>query len=75
MLVVTIFRDPDFMYLQPSSTLSLDMDKVALVFNTVFIPMLNSIYSLRNREVKEALKNAVGSSSQAYVLVIFQKGL
>ncbi|XP_032751296.1 olfactory receptor 1444 [Rattus rattus] len=45
-----------FMYLQPSSGQSMDTDKIASVFYTVVIPMLNPlIYSLRNREVKSAL--------------------
>ncbi|EHA98809.1 Olfactory receptor 5B21 [Heterocephalus glaber] len=45
-----------FMYLQPSSGESMDTDKIASVFYTVVIPMLNPlIYSLRNKEVKSAL--------------------
>ncbi|XP_036912444.1 olfactory receptor 1044-like [Sturnira hondurensis] len=49
-----------FMYFQPSSNHSMDTDKVASVFYTVFIPMLNPlIYSLRNKDVKDALKKAV----------------
>ncbi|XP_072648156.1 olfactory receptor 5F1 [Canis lupus baileyi] len=47
-----------YTYLRPSSSYSLDKDKVASVFYTVVIPMLNPlIYSLRNREVKKALWN------------------
>ncbi|XP_053109654.1 olfactory receptor 1038-like [Hemicordylus capensis] len=46
-----------FMYLQPSTTHSLGTDKIASVFYTLVIPMLNPlIYSLRNKEVKDALK-------------------
>uniref|UniRef100_A0A8B9P846 Olfactory receptor n=1 Tax=Apteryx owenii TaxID=8824 RepID=A0A8B9P846_APTOW len=46
-----------FMYLRPSSSYSLNSDKVVSVFYTVVIPMLNPlIYSLRNKEVKDALK-------------------
>uniref|UniRef100_H0XRE2 Olfactory receptor n=2 Tax=Otolemur garnettii TaxID=30611 RepID=H0XRE2_OTOGA len=58
MLAVTIFYGTlIFMYLQPSSSHSLDTDKMASVFYTVIIPMLNPlIYSLRNKDVKEALK-------------------
>nr|XP_023419198.1 LOW QUALITY PROTEIN: olfactory receptor 1044-like [Cavia porcellus] len=42
MLAVTIFYGTlIFMYLQPSSTHSLDTDKAASVFLTVLIPMLN----------------------------------
>ncbi|XP_053416198.1 olfactory receptor 5B3-like [Nycticebus coucang] len=49
-----------FMYLQPSSAHSMDIDKMASVFYTMVIPMLNPvIYSLRNKEVKSAFKKAV----------------
>ncbi|XP_008562136.1 PREDICTED: olfactory receptor 5L1-like [Galeopterus variegatus] len=51
-----------FIYCQPSSGNGGDTDKVATVFYTVVIPMLNPlIYSLRNRDVKDALTNVVGS--------------
>ncbi|XP_049993339.1 olfactory receptor 5B3-like [Alexandromys fortis] len=44
-----------FMYLQPSSSHSMDTDKIASVFYTMIIPMLNPlVYSLRNKEVKSA---------------------
>ncbi|KAL1787359.1 olfactory receptor 5B2-like [Sigmodon hispidus] len=44
-----------FMYLQPSSSHSMDTDKVISVFYTMVIPMLNPlVYSLRNKEVKNA---------------------
>ncbi|XP_008692387.1 olfactory receptor 5B21 [Ursus americanus] len=54
---VTIFYGTIiFMYLQPSSSQSMDTDKIASVFYSVVIPMLNPlIYSLRNNEVKNAL--------------------
>ncbi|XP_003421462.1 olfactory receptor 5B2-like [Loxodonta africana] len=46
-----------FMYLQPSSSHSMDMDKMASVFYAIVIPMLNPVvYSLRNKEVKSAFK-------------------
>ncbi|XP_003421392.3 olfactory receptor 5B12-like [Loxodonta africana] len=46
-----------FMYLQPSSSHSMDTDKMASVFYTMIIPMLNPlVYSLRNKEVKSAFK-------------------
>nr|XP_060460457.1 olfactory receptor 8H1-like [Panthera onca] len=45
-----------FTYLKPSKSYSLGKDQVASVFYTIVIPMLNPlIYSLRNREVKNAL--------------------
>ncbi|XP_045872372.1 olfactory receptor 8K3-like [Meles meles] len=44
-----------FMYVQPESSHSSDTDKVASVFYTLVIPMLNPlIYSLRNKDVKYA---------------------
>ncbi|XP_077175173.1 olfactory receptor 5D18-like [Paroedura picta] len=49
-----------FMYCQPNTTHSLDTDKIASVFYTMVIPMLNPmIYSLRNKEVKVAFKRLV----------------
>nr|XP_020661691.1 olfactory receptor 1019-like [Pogona vitticeps] len=58
LVAVTIFYGTTvFMYLRPSSSYSMDQDKWASVFYTVVIPMLNpSIYSLRNKEVKNALR-------------------
>ncbi|XP_076971159.1 olfactory receptor 5AK2-like [Tamandua tetradactyla] len=55
---VTIFYGTLFyMYLQPRSNNSQDNMKVASIFYGIVIPMLNPlIYSLRNKEVKEALK-------------------
>ncbi|XP_004621706.2 olfactory receptor 5W2-like [Sorex araneus] len=51
-----------FMYFRPSSSYSMDTDKMASVFYTVVIPMLNPlIYSLRNKDVKCALKKAMGT--------------
>ncbi|XP_070282402.1 olfactory receptor 5AP2-like [Myotis yumanensis] len=51
-----------FMYFRPSTSYSMDTDKMASVFYTVVIPMLNPlIYSLRNKDVKGALKKAVGT--------------
>ncbi|XP_074985094.1 olfactory receptor 5J3-like [Caretta caretta] len=45
-----------FTYLQPSSASSLERDQVISVFYTMVIPMLNPlIYSLRNKEVKDAM--------------------
>ncbi|XP_037670871.1 olfactory receptor 5L1-like [Choloepus didactylus] len=50
-----------FFYCRPSSDYSLESDKVATVFYTVVIPMLNPlIYSLRNKDVKAALRKMAG---------------
>nr|XP_019568956.1 PREDICTED: olfactory receptor 8U9-like [Rhinolophus sinicus] len=75
MLAVTIFYGTlIFMYLQPSSNHSLDTDKMASVFYTVFIPMLNPlIYSLRNKEVKEALKKVIINRNEALVFMKLKK--
>nr|XP_004016874.4 olfactory receptor 5B12-like [Ovis aries] len=55
-----------FMYLQPSSHHSRSTDKIASVFYAIVIPMLNPlIYSLRNKEVKSALKKAVGKAKSS----------
>ncbi|XP_014716659.3 olfactory receptor 5P1-like [Equus asinus] len=48
-----------FIYVMPKSSYSTDQNKVVSLFYTVVIPMLNPlIYSLRNRDVKEALRKA-----------------
>ena len=75
MLAVTIFYGTlIFMYLQPSSQHSLDTDKMASVFYTVIIPMLNPlIYSLRNKDVKNALKKIITNKNLASVFTTFKK--
>ena len=56
--VVTVFYGTlIFMYVQPESSHSFDTDKMASIFYTLVIPMLNPlIYSLRNKDVKYALQ-------------------
>ncbi|KAM4848572.1 olfactory receptor 5AP2 [Urocitellus parryii] len=58
LMAVTIFFGTIlFMYLRPTSSYSMEQDKVVSVFYTVVIPMLNPlIYSLKNKDVKEALR-------------------
>uniref|UniRef100_A0A667HM72 Olfactory receptor n=1 Tax=Lynx canadensis TaxID=61383 RepID=A0A667HM72_LYNCA len=49
-----------FTYCRPSSGNSMDTDKVATVFYTVVIPMLNPlIYSLRNKDVKKHSRKCI----------------
>ncbi|XP_020042787.2 olfactory receptor 8K1 [Castor canadensis] len=56
-VVVVFYGTLLFIYLQPKSSHTFDVDKMASVFYTVVIPMLNPlIYSLRNKEVKDAVK-------------------
>uniref|UniRef100_A0A7N9D1M5 Olfactory receptor n=1 Tax=Macaca fascicularis TaxID=9541 RepID=A0A7N9D1M5_MACFA len=46
-----------YIYALPRSSYSFDTDKIVSTFYTVVFPMLNPmIYSLRNKDVKEALK-------------------
>ena len=57
MVVVVFYGSLLFMYMQPNSTHSFDTDKMASVFYTLVIPMLNAfIYSLRNKEVNSAFQ-------------------
>ncbi|XP_006876551.1 PREDICTED: olfactory receptor 5AN1-like [Chrysochloris asiatica] len=54
--VILFYGSSTFVYLCPSSDYSLSQSKLASVVYTVVIPMLNPlIYSLRNKEIKDAL--------------------
>ncbi|XP_029437364.1 olfactory receptor 1F1-like [Rhinatrema bivittatum] len=61
LVVVTLyFGTTMFMNFRPSSSYSLTKDKVASVMYTILAPMFNPfIYSLRNNEVKGALRRAI----------------
>ncbi|XP_008834407.1 olfactory receptor 5G3-like [Nannospalax galili] len=49
-----------FIYVRPSATSSLNINKVISLFYTVMIPTLNPlIYSLRNKEVKDAFRRTL----------------
>ncbi|XP_072471785.1 olfactory receptor 8G1-like [Notamacropus eugenii] len=51
------FGSVAFMYLQPSSVSSMEQGKVSSVFYSILVPMMNPlIYSLRNKDVKIAMK-------------------
>ncbi|XP_044536633.1 olfactory receptor 1038-like [Gracilinanus agilis] len=75
MVAVTIFYGTlIFMYLQPRSNHSLDTDKMTSVFYTTVIPMLNPlIYSLRNKEVKEAVRKILGNAWSVVYLRLLGK--
>ncbi|XP_059587738.1 olfactory receptor 6F1-like [Alligator mississippiensis] len=58
--IVTVwFGSIIFLYVKPAAPNSLDTNKLINSFNTIITPLLNPfIYTLRNREVKRALRKA-----------------
>ncbi|KAM5298389.1 olfactory receptor 2C1-like [Ctenodactylus gundi] len=62
-MVVSLFYGPVIsMYVQPSATTSQDKDKVMSLFYSLVTPMLNPfIYTLRNKDVKGAMKRLLVS--------------
>ncbi|XP_007952076.1 olfactory receptor 5B3-like [Orycteropus afer afer] len=59
-----------FMYIQPSSSHSMDTDKMASVFYTMIIPMLNPlVYSLRNKDVQSAFKKVAEKAKLSLCLI------
>nr|XP_008519323.1 PREDICTED: olfactory receptor 8B12-like [Equus przewalskii] len=58
--VSIFFGSGAFMYLKPPSVLPLEQGKVSSLFYTIVVPMFNPlIYSLRNKDVKFALKKTL----------------
>ena len=63
MVVIIFYGTIIFMYLQPAKSRSKDQGKFVSFFYTVVTPMLNPlIYTLRNKEVKAALKKFMGKT-------------
>ncbi|XP_007520728.1 olfactory receptor 8B8-like [Erinaceus europaeus] len=59
-VVALFFGSGAFMYLKPSSAGSMDQGKISSVFYTNVIPLMNPlIYSLRNKDVKLALRKTL----------------
>ncbi|KAM9677436.1 olfactory receptor 9S13-like [Trichechus inunguis] len=57
--VCLFFGTVFFMYAQPSAIFTMEQSKVVSIFYTIIIPMLNPlIYSLRNKDVKQALRRS-----------------
>ncbi|XP_029435415.1 olfactory receptor 1019-like [Rhinatrema bivittatum] len=59
-VVMLFYGTGGFMYMQPTSSYSENKDSAIAIFYTVITPMLNPIiYSLRNKEIKEALRKMI----------------
>ncbi|XP_035748261.1 olfactory receptor 1052-like [Egretta garzetta] len=71
LLTVTLFYVPaGLSHMQPGSRYSLEMEKVTAVFYTLMVPLLNPlIYSLRNKEVKDALQKTTANNVLASCLL------
>ncbi|XP_072494326.1 olfactory receptor 5G9-like [Notamacropus eugenii] len=58
--VTILYRTLFFIYVRPNSSCSMDTNKLVSVFYTSVTPMLNPlIYSLRNKEVKDAIHRTI----------------
>ncbi|XP_062992992.1 olfactory receptor 10A4-like [Elgaria multicarinata webbii] len=65
LIVVSLFYGTvTFTYVRPKSVYSLDSDRILSLLYTVVTPTFNPIiYSLRNKEIKAALKKAIGKKA------------
>ncbi|XP_075404201.1 olfactory receptor 5B12-like [Tenrec ecaudatus] len=55
-----------FAYLKPSSGNYMDLDKLASMFYSIILPMLNPlVYSVRNKEVKSAFIKVIGKAKSS----------
>ncbi|KAK7801535.1 hypothetical protein U0070_003760 [Myodes glareolus] len=74
--VTLLYGSVAFSYIQPSSQYSMEQEKVSAVFYTLVIPMLNPlIYSLRNKDVKEAAKSNLSFCDVCYSTIFAPKML
>ncbi|XP_065768115.1 putative olfactory receptor 2B8 [Muntiacus reevesi] len=65
-VVSLFFGTAIYVYFQPSSNNSQDQDKFMSLFYTIIIPMTNPlIYTLRNRDVKGAMKKVLWKDSDS----------
>ncbi|XP_030043011.1 olfactory receptor 1019-like [Microcaecilia unicolor] len=59
-IVLIFYGTATVVYMSPSSMFTPEQDKMFALLYTVIIPMLNPlIYSMRNKEVKNALRNLI----------------
>ncbi|XP_029437385.1 olfactory receptor 6N1-like [Rhinatrema bivittatum] len=74
-VVLIYFGTVIFIYLRTDTSDSYYLDKVVSVFYSVVTPLLNPIiYSLRNQEVKKALKRTSEKCRSVFSSFLFQKG-
>ncbi|XP_007443765.1 olfactory receptor 10A7-like [Python bivittatus] len=68
LIVVTLFYgSASAMYLHPKSSHMEDIDKMVALFYSIITPMLNPmIYSLRNKEVKDALRKLMRGKNRLF---------
>ncbi|XP_029471416.1 olfactory receptor 1019-like [Rhinatrema bivittatum] len=67
-VVILFYGTVIFMYFRPTSSYSLEKDKMTSVVYNVVSPMLNPfIYSLRNKDVKMALKKALQTKTSSSI--------
>ncbi|XP_029435414.1 olfactory receptor 5V1-like [Rhinatrema bivittatum] len=66
-VVMLFYGTGGFMYMRPISSYSVNKDSAIAVFYTVITPMLNPIiYSLRNKEIKEAMRKMISKKIFSY---------
>nr|XP_028602886.1 olfactory receptor 5V1-like [Podarcis muralis] len=66
-VVIIYFGMADVNYNRPSAGYSLEVDTLISTLYCIIIPMLNPvIYSLRNKEVKEALRKVLGGLKKGF---------
>ncbi|XP_062992660.1 olfactory receptor 6F1-like [Elgaria multicarinata webbii] len=59
-VVIIWYGSTIFLFVKPSRQTSLERTKVVSIFNLIVVPLLNPfIYTLRNKEVREVLRNAL----------------
>ncbi|XP_054849842.1 olfactory receptor 6F1-like [Eublepharis macularius] len=59
-VVIIWYGSTIFLFVKPSKRTSLEMTKIVNILNTIVTPLLNPfIYTLRNKDVKEALRNCL----------------
>ncbi|OBS73670.1 hypothetical protein A6R68_15793, partial [Neotoma lepida] len=69
--VILYYGTITFIYVMPKSSYSTDQNKVVSLFYMVVIPMLNPlIYSLRNNEIKGALKRQLVVVITVFVIAV-----